>query len=110
MAGGGEGARQNVGDVNGDRPPCWRANRDPFPRTRKNRANLGKTLTVTFAGRESGEPLSERLEMRIFGHFVSERVPHAFRGRRGQIRVEVAVVGRHCVSARAVFVVRARRR
>jgi len=42
-------------------------------------ALFAERLTVTIAGRKSGEPLAESFEMRILSDFVSKRVPHAFR-------------------------------
>lgn len=64
----------------------------------------GRALTITVARRESGVPLAESFVMRrTFGHFVSERVPHAFRWCSREIRVEVTVVGRHCECATAAI-------
>lgn len=60
-------------------------------------AALFATLTVTFAGRKPSESLSESFKMRTLSDFVGERIPHAFCRCRGQIRVQVTVVGRHCV-------------
>lgn len=81
--------RQSVG------PPCF--------------SNVQCKLTVTFAGRETGVSLSKSLEMRTLGNLIGERVPHAFRRCRGQIRVEVTVVfGRHCAH-QCVCGLRARR-
>lgn len=96
---GGEGERHAL-----RRPPGARkretsamfARRRAHGDARVNSRFPGRALTITVARRESGVPLAESFVLRrTFGHFVSERVPHAFRWCSRKIRVEVTVVGRH---------------